>query len=456
VSKARTTSKKTKVADRPRAGAGGRRRRRGATRPTSRPAVAPAVAPTPVPAPAGLEPPAVVSEPIAVTVPEAAFAGRVPTPGPPRPLPLLRRGIFFDVENSSRPDHVTVVLDHLEIDWMARATDLVAIGNWRVVSHETARLLASRGAQLVHSAPSVGIRDWTDLRIAVAAGAWLAAARPGDSVEIISDDQAFDAVGDVAATLGVRFHRLSFRALAGLNQVEPGPAPVALVHNRQHRGRRRRGPAPSARGHAAASGSPAPPRHAVPTRPRSDAPAVAADEAHTAPADEIKHVVEELLATAPGEVTLDAVGNALKARGFRRTPGSPRLITRLRRLKGLEVTPRGIVRLIESARHERPPDVEERSDVGKGELWVEVVAGARDAEDETGGSPEGPGTAAEPEDAALDEDGAAPASVESAPRTTASWRRRRRRGGRRWRGRGAAGRSPGTSVAVVEQPRDAS
>src|SRR5204862_349911 len=84
------------------------------------------------------------------------------------------------------------------------------------------RLLAERGAHLMHSAPSAGVRDWSDLRIAVAAGVWLAAARPGDRLEIVTDDQAFDAVGDVATSLGVGFHRLSYRALAGAG-VEPPP-----------------------------------------------------------------------------------------------------------------------------------------------------------------------------------------------------------------------------------------
>src|SRR5207245_3159136 len=120
---------------------------------------------------------------------------------------------FFDVENSSRADHVARVLAHLDIDRMMRTTDLVAVGNWRVVNHDTARLLAERGAHLVHSAPSVGVRDWSDLRIAVDAGVWLAQARPGDLLEIVTDDQAFDAVGDVATSLGVGFRRLSFRAL---------------------------------------------------------------------------------------------------------------------------------------------------------------------------------------------------------------------------------------------------
>src|SRR5207253_473383 len=145
------------------------------------------------------------------------------------------------------------VLAHLELDWMHHATELVAVGNWRVIGNDTARLLASRGAHLVHSAPSVGVRDWSDLRIAVAAGAWLAAARPGDLLEIVTDDQAFDAVGDVAASLGVPFRRLS---------------------------------------------------------------------------------------------------NALEARGFGRTPGSPRLVTRLRRIKELDVNRQGTVRLLDPGAEE--------------------------------------------------------------------------------------------------------
>jgi len=91
---------------------------------------------------------------------------------------------------------------------------VAAIGNWRVVSVEAGELLSRAGAVLVHSAPKVGVKDWSDLRIAVDAGRWLGGARAGDVLEIVSDDQAFDAVGDVAASMGVVFRRLSLRKLA--------------------------------------------------------------------------------------------------------------------------------------------------------------------------------------------------------------------------------------------------
>src|SRR5207249_944405 len=193
------------------------------------------------------EQPAEEPEETPVVAVEPLFAARVPPPRPPAPLPSRRCAVFFDVENTSRAEHIARVLAHLELDWMQNATELVGVGNWRVIGHDTARLLASRGAHLVHSAPSVGVRDWSDLRIAVSAGAWLAAA-------------------------------------------------------------------------------------------------------HTAPHDELLAVARELIAASSERaVGIDALSNALKERGFRRTPGSPRLVTRLRRIKELDVNRQGTVRLLESA-----------------------------------------------------------------------------------------------------------
>ena len=117
---------------------------------------------------------------------------------PQEASPSTRRAVFFDVENSSRAEHVSRMLQHLELGELGRETQLVAVGNWRVVGLDTARLLSRHGARLVHSAPAFGVKDWSDLRIAVAAGIWLGDSRPGDVLEIITDDQAFDAVGDVA------------------------------------------------------------------------------------------------------------------------------------------------------------------------------------------------------------------------------------------------------------------
>src|SRR5881398_2362180 len=358
----------------------GGRSRRAAEAPLDLPLEEPAAPP---PAEAALV------EPVATSNPEPLFAARVLPPEPERPRPSVRRGIFFDVENSSRADHVARVLAHLDIDRMMRTTDLVAVGNWRVVNHDTARLLAERGAHLVHSAPSAGVRDWSDLRIAVAAGVWLAAARPGDLLEIVTDDQAFDAVGDVATSLGVGFHRLSYRALAGA-AAEPLPEQARARELR----RRRRG---SRRG-----GGPRP--AAVPVEapgPNGGAPA----EPHTAPHDELLAVARELVAASPERaVSIDALSNALKERGFRRTPGSPRLVTRLRRIKELEVNRQGTVRLLEAGAEEPA------------------------AAEPSGSAPH----AAQPEHAAE----GAPTEGEAA--AAPARRRRRRRGGRRRRGRGSA------------------
>ena len=393
-----------------------------------------------------MPPPAVAPEPIVVSQPERVFASRMPASEPPRPLPATRRGIFFDVENSSRPEHVAAVLDHLKIDHLSRLTDLVAMGNWKVASGDTARLLAQRGAQLVHSAPSTGVKDWSDLRIAVAAGVWLAAARPGDVVEIITDDQAFDAVGDVAAGLGVTFHRLSFRALAGMGLL---PAPSALPAELRSggrsgrsrgRGRRGRGGRPDHRPAVSHVSSHRPP--AAHPAPAHHAPAAAAGGTpHTAPAEEIRAVVDELLLTSPIGVTLDALSNALKSRGFRRPPGSPRLITRLRNLKGIEVTRNGIVRLLEGGAARPQPANEEPAPaplraVSQLAGMPEIVASNFDAfgsvedrETDTLESDDGP----EPGNEAVPP----PAGHEVGGQPGQG--RRRRRGGRRRRGRRGRG-----------------
>jgi len=50
--------------------------------------------------------------------------------------------------------------------------------------------------------------------------------------------------------------------------------------------------------------------------------------------------------TSDHSVLIDTLANALKSRGFRRPPGSPRLITRLRRIKELSVSPTGMITLV--------------------------------------------------------------------------------------------------------------
>src|SRR5438445_5925827 len=200
----------------------------------ARPAPAVAVTEPPPPGGAGLL--------LALEAPEPVFATRVPPPVPERRRPTTRHAIFFDVENTSHPAHIERVIERLAIDHLGRSTEFVAVGNWRVIGHETARLLARRGAQLVHSAPSTGVRDWSDLRIAVSAGVWLAGAHPGDVLEIVSDDRAFDAVGDVATALGITFHRLTARTLGGAASAEPSRAAPAAERGprRGRRGRSRR------------------------------------------------------------------------------------------------------------------------------------------------------------------------------------------------------------------------
>ena len=230
----------------------------------------------------------------------------------------MMRAVIFDVENSSRVEHIARMLEHLGLGTLDRQTRLMGVGNWGVIGYDTARLLARHGAQLLHTAPAFGVKDWSDLRIAVTAGIWLAGARPGDVLDIITDDQAFDAVGDVAAGRGVDFHRLSYRALVGARQIAPRERASDGGARRRRTGRRR-------------------------VRTAARAQRGSANAPHAAPSDEIVAVLRELLARGQ-PVTLDALSSALKARGFNRPPGSPRLVTRLRQMKDIEVSPSGTIR----------------------------------------------------------------------------------------------------------------
>jgi hypothetical protein len=390
--------------------------------------VVPEIAATP-PAPAASPPEVVGATPdVEQTPPESAFAARVQPVEPERPHPSSRRAIFFDVENTSRAEHIARMLEHLAVDRTSRRIDFVAVGNWRVIGHDTARLLARRGAQLVHSAPAVGIRDWSDLRIAVAAGVWLASARPGDVVEVVSDDRAFDAVGDVAASLGIEYRRVSYRALAGIAPAEPPAREVEAEPRGRSRWRgRRRG---SWRERPVATPAPVPVQVEEPAPPpAAPEPAQAAaapnggeapGEAHTAPHDAIVAIARELISRSPaGTTTIDALANALKSRGFRRPPGSPRLITRLRRIKELSVNRAGQITLIDSAELQISPPGEELS-----------TAGASSALGRDGEVADAEVIDAEPVAPAASQEAVEPAAeAEVEPE-----RRRPRRGGRRRRG----------------------
>jgi hypothetical protein len=153
-------------------------------------------------------------------------------------VPLGRRLVIFDVENSSRVEYITRLLDHLGLATPDGRTKVLAVGNWTVVAQETARVLAHHGARLLHSAPAPRVKDWSDMRIAADAGLWLGTAQPGDQLQIITDDQAFDAVGDVAARHGVAFERLSYRAL--VTRAAIAPAPPKRRARRRPRARRSR------------------------------------------------------------------------------------------------------------------------------------------------------------------------------------------------------------------------
>ncbi len=257
---------------------------------------------------------------------------------------VARRAIFIDVENTSSEETLLEVIESLKIDRMAQPTELTAVGNWRAVGQRMARTLAGLGAQLVHSAPALGVRDWSDLWIAVAAGCWLGQSVPGDVLEIVSNDRAFDAVGDAAAARGVVYHRLLHRRGAVATPHAHAAAEAKAPAKRRSRGGRRHrrsqaGPTPA----LAVTG-----RAAHPPAPAHAPPAHAAQqplEAHGASREQMLGVISRLSGDTAKWVNLDILEKALKEEGFARPPGSPRLVTRLRALKEVEIDSHGRVRM---------------------------------------------------------------------------------------------------------------
>lgn len=256
---------------------------------------------------------------------------------------IPRRAIFIDVENTSSQAALLEVIASLGIDRCKQPLDLVAVGNWRAVGPQVGRDLAALGAQLVHSAPARGVRDWSDLWIAVAAGAWIARATPGDVLEIVSNDRAFDAVGDAAAAQGVIYQRLQHRRGAAAPAPAEDAATAAAPRSRSRRGRRSRRPS------AAATSAPPAVKAATPAvaAPPAAPDLGTADEPHGASRDQMLDLMRRLTVGRPSPwVNLDILESALKREGYSRPPGSARLVTRLRRLKDFEVDTHGRVRVV--------------------------------------------------------------------------------------------------------------
>lgn len=345
----------------------------------------------------------VTKRPVAARVRTAGTAGR-----------MTRRAVFIDVENTSSEEDLFEVLAALKIDRAAQPTELHAVGNWRAIGQKLGRHLASIGAHLEHSAPATGVKDWSDLWIAVAAGCWLGAAQPGDVLEIVSNDRAFDAVGDAAAARGVIYRRLLHKrgAAAAAAAAEEEDAPKR--RRRSRGGRRRRG-----RGSGAASSATAatPTRTAEPAAAASPTPTAAARRgsprpAHRAPTHPPPHDIEPHGATrdqiisligrlgggdAARWVNLDVLEKALKTEGFSRPPGSPRLVTRLRTLRDVEVDSHGRARLTPGATISEPaPDAPATAEpAGKPEAPAEAADPAAPKKRRRRRKPNGGGDAGE-------------------------------------------------------------
>lgn len=330
----------------------------------------------------------------------------VPPALEPAPLPQAwrrKRVVFIDVENTSSEASVSAVLDRLDLDGLGTTTEIIAIGNWRVISQTLARSLAARGAQLVHSAPAVRVRDWSDLWIAVQAGIWLGRAHAGDAIDIVSHDRAFDAVGDAARRLGVAFRRITYADGADARQVATAAPGARSESGGRRRAGRRRG-----RGTRTTDDSrPAPAQDSAAMTSPDPAPGnTGADARLSAPADEIEQAVARLTADDPlAGIPIDRLGAELQAAGFHRPPGSPRLVTRLKRLKDIEVLPNGWIRLAQAGAAGEPPGIPDDARSADGESPEERAPAPRRRSRRRGGRRRSARSRQEAADGASVEDG---------------------------------------------------
>ena len=176
-------------------------------------------------------------------------------------------------------------------------------------------------------------------------------------LEIVSNDRAFDAVGDAAAARGVVYHRLLHKrgahAAAGAEaDDEDEPKRRRRSRGGRRRARTRHRERADRAGGGAARPRPHPHRATSPHRrraPRSRKPALArprirrcTTKPHGATRDQIVSVIGRLSGSDPARwINLDVLEKALKSEGFARPPGSPRLVTRLRMFKDVEVDSHG-------------------------------------------------------------------------------------------------------------------
>jgi hypothetical protein len=337
---------------------------------------------------------------------------------------VRRRVVFIDVENTSNEAGLSGVLDELDLEGLGTSTEVIAIGNWRVIGQGLARSLAARGVQLVHRAPAARVRDWSDLWIAVQAGIWLGRAHAGDALDIVSHDRAFDAIGDAASRLGVSFRRFTYGRGVSKPEAESKPRPSRTASGD---GGRQRGGRGAGRGRGTSTtteSAPTPTQGSPPALPTQAArDAGEADDRRSATPRQIVSVLRRLTGdNPPAGAAIDWLTEGLKQAGFHRPPGSLRLITGLKRIKDVEVMANGRLRLASST-----PKTESQTAGGDTE--------ARPPEADTA-----------PLDALSPESGPqSPSEVQIGEQEgVAPKRRSRRRGGRR---RGGGGRQESTELA---------
>jgi len=122
--------------------------------------------------------------------------------------------VLLDIGESTGVAAIASALDDLGSQSLNSDGAVLAVSAGCTLDPEAALLLARRRVRSIPVRPEPGSGIRRGVALAVAAGLWLSSSKPGDLLEIVSDDLIFDTVGNVATGRGAVFRRVPYHQAA--------------------------------------------------------------------------------------------------------------------------------------------------------------------------------------------------------------------------------------------------
>ena len=119
--------------------------------------------------------------------------------------------VLHDVAESTGVAAIARALDDLGPQALHTDGAVLAVSAGRTLDPQAEDVLAGRHVRSIPVGPEPGPGSRRGVTLAVAAGLWLSRSKPGDILEIVSDDLVFDTVGNVATGRGAVFRRVPYR-----------------------------------------------------------------------------------------------------------------------------------------------------------------------------------------------------------------------------------------------------